>query len=112
MPRDGMQEAGLGFQVALRPTSLTSLYYVSLTTAGRASEATVNHELQVPVGWHPQRALFYPRWSYPLFPKQIRENDQWDVPGGDREADPDRPHPAGAPVPRADFRATPDQGYL
>lgn len=47
-----------------------------------------------------------------LFSKQIWENDQWDVPGGDCAADPDWPDQAGSPLPWADFRASPDQGHL
>lgn len=47
-----------------------------------------------------------------LFSKQIRENDQWDVPGGDCAADPDWPDQAGSPLPWADFRAPSDQRHL
>ena len=46
------------------------------------------------------------------FSQQIRENDQWDVPGGDCAADPDRLDQAGSPLPRPDFRTSPDQGHL
>ena len=49
---------------------------------------------------------------YLSFPQQIRENDQWDVPGGNRAADPDWLDQTGSPLPRPDFRTSPDQGHL
>lgn len=63
-------------------------------------------------GNHSSALIFLLSPALSLFPKQIWENDQWDVPGGDCAADPDWPDKAGSPLPWADFRASPDQGHL
>lgn len=65
-----------------------------------------------PFGNHSPALIFLLSWTSFLFHKQVWEDDQWDVLGGDRATDPDRLDQAGSPLSRTHLRASPDQGHL